>query len=206
MKIRILSIYALLVAGCGGGGSTDPLVNTGVQGVDDIGCTQEFYQTMIGSYSGSVVFNEGQTSPRICEWQSLFVVAGQSIGPRCLLRTETSAAVIQSTFYDDDPVLRYQCLDDSGERTIREPIGPSFPPLVFPNLDNSQYPVEIEVTKHNLIDSGPYFDDETIITRYVNIFDGSQSDLVEQIVVEGDGSISLRTRAGALLGTLIKEQ
>ena len=36
MKIRILSIYALLVAGCGGGGSTDPLVNTGVQGVDDI--------------------------------------------------------------------------------------------------------------------------------------------------------------------------
>lgn len=161
---------------------------------------------MIGRYSGLVELNDMNPNPRMCQWAATVTVTGESVLTRCSLRVTTSATVDQLTFYPDDIVDRYQCIEDNGERTVREPIGSTFPITELPGLDNSQFPIDIDFSENSLTDRGPYFGDENTNAAYVYLFDGSLSNIVEQIIVQGDGTFTLRDTNGVLLGTLVKEQ
>jgi len=174
-------------------------------GNQNIGCTQEYYQTMIGGYKGMVVLNDNNQQPRLCQWDLAIAISGESVLSRCLLRATTVGTVEQLTFYPDDIVDRYQCLDDFGDRTVTEPIGSTYLPTTFPGLDNSRFPVNVDFSKNTLVDRGPYFGDESVNTAFVYLFDGSLTNHVEQITVEGDGTLTLRDLNGQLAGTLIKE-
>ena len=206
MKNIVVLVSVLFITASGGnsgGGGT----GTDTAGVEDNGCTQEFYQTILGRYTGEITLNEDQTSnfPRVCQWASSVEISGESVLARCLLRTSTSGTVVQSTFYPDDIVYRYQCKADEGERTVREPIGDTFPATDLPGLDNSYFPIDVSFSKNDSEDRGPYFGDENVNTAYVYLYDGVQADLVEQITINGDGTITMRDTNGVLLGTLVKE-
>lgn len=205
-KLLIVVSLTSLVACSGGGSPSVPGSSTPGSSNDDVGCTQEYYQTMMGVYSGRIELVGSGPTPRMCEWDATIEISGQSVLARCLLRATTTAPTTQLTFFPDEFLTRYQCLDDGGERTVTEPIGPSFSSTMLPGLDNSNYPVEIIFSSNNLIDTGPYFGDESIQSRYVNLIDGSQSNIAEQFTIEGDGTISSRDTNGVLLGTLVKEQ
>lgn len=191
-----------LLGSCGGGGS-----GSSVGDVADNGCTQEFYQTLIGTYTGEILLNtQGIAGDRTCMWTSTVEISGESVLARCLLRSSTSGTVVQSTFIPDDDIERYQCIEDQGERTVREPIGNTFPATELPGLDNSYFPVDISFSGNSdSPDRGPYFGDETRSARYVYLFDGVQGNIVESITANGDGSLTLLDTNGVLLGTLIKE-
>jgi len=200
MKYITLIALALVQTACGGGGASSQPV-----GSENVGCSQEYYQTMFGKYSGTLVLNTMGDPARVCEWTSTVEIAGESVLTRCLMRATTSGAVVQSTFYPDDIRIRYQCIDDAAERTVREPIGDTFPVSELPGLDNSNFPVDIQFSTEGGADRGPYFGDESVNTAYVNLYDGATSELVQQITVNGDGTITMRDTAGILLGTLVKE-
>ena len=201
----MLSVFS--ISSCsGGGGGSSPSGNGDGPGSQNNGCSQEYYQTMIGSYTGQIELNTIALNPRMCQWAATVIVTGESVLTRCNLRATTTATVDQLSFFPDDTVDRYQCIEDNGERTIREPIGSTFPISEFPGLDNSQFPVDIEFSKNILPSRGPYFGGENTNAAYAYLFDGSLANIVEQITVQGDGTFTLRDTNGVLLGTLVKEQ
>ena len=212
MNKAMIATAALILSSCGGGGSGGSLGDSGsgitANDPTNNGCSQEFYQTIIGSYSGSVLLNDGDNSrtPRVCQWDASVEISGQSILTRCVLRTTTLASVEQSTFYPDDDTNRYQCIEDQGERTVSEPIGTTFPITELPGLDNSLFPIDIDFSANRLDTRGPYFGDENVSAIYEFLYDGIiRSNVVQRITVNGDGTLTYRDNNGEFLGTLRKE-
>lgn len=207
IPISITTVCVFLLTACGGGGSGGPTSfndSNGDGASADVGCSQEYFQTMLGSYTGIAELNRGTDTPEMCQWDITLELRGTSAVNACRLQAVTLGEVTQSTFYPDDFFTRYQCLDDSAVRAVHEPIADAFPFDVNPELDNSRFPVEIDVFAVSDQTRGPYFGDESVVTEYVQLFDGSVGEIVKAVIVEGDGTISLRDGGGGLLGTLIK--
>jgi len=208
-KIHVISpLIGILLVSCGGGGGSGPLV--GPSTADDVvntdvllnnnGCGQEYYQTMIGRYTGMVEFAPTADRQAWCTWNETVILSGNAIGPTCDIRAETSGTVEQQ-IYTDSSGDSFQCLDDNGRRLAIEPLNGTYPIDEYPNLDNSNFPVEIDIFSNNNIDSGPFYGDENNIVRYYSLFDGR--DITDHVVVEGDGTMTLRA-GGLKLGTLTK--
>lgn len=124
----------------------------------------------------------------------------------CVLSATTSGTVSQSTFFPDDIVNRYQCIDDRGNRTVREPNGQSALLVGDAVLNNSLFPIDIEFSRISVPTRGPNFGDESQSAIYVYLFDTTLRDIVQQVTLTGDGSMVLRDTNVLLLGSLIKEQ
>jgi len=205
-----MSILSVIMTACGGGGGGLPIAqtSTGIQAPDDLGCTQEYYQTMIGSYSGTVLMDRSIADTRqLCEWEVSLSLVGQSILNGCVVRATTSASVTQMQILSNNDPYRYQCLTDNGMRLVTEPLRNTTDLLGdLPGFNNSAFPVQIDIFPVTNIDSGPYFGNESVLADYFQLFDGIQRTLAERVIVEGDGTISLRNSGGQLMGTLVKER
>ena len=210
MKTTIVTaVMSLVLSACGGGGSGSGS-SSGISSDANGGfCSQEYYQTIIGSYTGEVMINDQNTNaPRVCSWQLSVDIFGAPIDNinACILSATTSGTVTQSTFFPDDIVNRYQCIDDRGNRSVREPNGQSAVLVDDAILDNSLFPVDIDFSRISAPTRGPNFGDESVSANYVYLFDTTLRDIVQQVTLAGDGSMVLRDTNGLLLGRLIKEQ
>jgi len=209
-KIHVISpLIGILLVSCGGGGSgplvgpstADDVVNTDVL-LNNNGCEQEYYQTMIGRYTGMVEFLG--VDQVLCTWNETVILSGNSMGPHCDISAITSGTVEQQVFTrtigsSDYP---FQCFDDNGRRTVSEPLNGTYPVDEYPYLDNSNFPVEINIHSNSNIDRGPNFGDNTVIADYFHLFDGRE--VADAILVEGDGAITIINGDGHVIGTLTK--
>ena len=205
---------AIVVSGCGGGGGGgggggDEPDFVSAFATDD-GCEQEFYQTLTGTYSGSLLFDDdGSGVPRICAWDMRMELIGQSIGNFCALRAEFDAPVNQITFDDEVP---FDCISVSGSREVTEPVSSITLLPGAPMVDNSNFPTPLRVENLRLPREGPYSQDSSRTADYVYLFDEIISRLVDDVIANGDGTITFSFRSSAvadtgniIAGTLVKE-
>lgn len=69
MKTMIVTaVISLVLSACGDSGSGFSSVIS--SDANDGFCSQEYYQTIIGSYTGEVLLNDqNSNAPRVCSWQ-----------------------------------------------------------------------------------------------------------------------------------------
>jgi len=199
----------MFITACSSGSDTNSTTALfdAANSVPNNGCEQEYYQTIIGEYRGFIELIESELrTPRVCSWEASVSITGESIASTCQLRASTQGTVTQSTFYPDDDLERYQCIDDIGLRTVLEPFGINLSPLELPGLDNSLFPIDISFSRNSAApNTGPIFGDEAMIGTYLYLHDSSQSRIARQIRVDGANTLTFRTSDGLFLGTLNKE-
>ena len=214
MKSKLRTVATLftviVVSGCGGsGGSSDEPEFVTAFATDD-GCEQEFYQTLTGTYSGTLLFDDnGARVPRICAWDMRMELIGQSIGNFCALRAVIDAPVNQITFDEEVP---YDCISVNGSREVTEPVSSITLLPGTPMVDNSNFPTPLRVENLRLPREGPYSQDSSRTADYVYLFDEIIGSLVETVIANGDGTLTVSLRSSAvaetgniIAGTLVKE-
>jgi len=213
MKHVFITLVAPLtvLTGCGGNSSpgSGDIFDDSSEPLTGSACDNDYYRSVTGTYSGTVDYLEsiveGATGTA-CSYSIEMYIAGRDDGiGHCVLTADVQSSVEQSVVLESSDPVASQCIDGSYLVDFDDPLAQVEDPF-----EGQGYSLPIDYTFTGRFDapsSGPYFGDDSVNVRYVNLF-GALVPEVNFISV-GDGFLTFERRnpsaARMINGELVKE-
>lgn len=193
----VLTMIYLVLVGCGGGsgGSSSGATQDTLSGS---GCDNPYHRAIIGVYDGIVSYRD------YCTWDVTLTLKGSPIQDiACEVTIKSSMSHTQNVVYDVADPSAFECKDSNGFYETIDPYSSNTLGQIEYSME--LFPVYLTVLSTKYVDHGEFTGIPGSDVAYYWPFDGVSNQIIEEIKVDGSGSLSMISDdTGKVIGTLTK--